>query len=361
MTTTSGSTCAESVWKRFPVVAAEHDARRWIENCIVFGLANNTVIAYARAVEGFLVFCQKRSLEVRSTTRDSIAQYLGELRSQPRHEGADVVRIDSGARLSNATLQLRITAVRLFFDFLVEDGFIRTNPVSRGRYFRSTRSGNCSERALIPKFHKLPWVPSEEQWSSVLTIVAGESPRNRCMFTLAYDAALRREELCQLRSDDIDPAHRLLRIRAETTKSRRERVLPYSSVSGELLRNYLKHRQKLSSTRGRLFLSESPRNYAAPISMWTWSKVVRSIALRAEVPAFSTHTLRHLCLTDLARAGWDLHEIATLAGHRNLDTTRQYIHLSARDLVQRFSETMDQLHEWRLQTLAGSPVSEKTT
>lgn len=360
MTITPGPTCAESVWKRFPFVAADRDSRRWIENCLVFGLANNTVIAYARAVEGFLVFCDKRSLEVRSTTRDSIAQYLGELRSQPHHERADVVRIDSGAHLSNATLQLRITAVRLFFDFLVEDGLVRSNPVGRGRYFRTMRSGNSSERPLIPRFHKLPWIPSEAQWFSLIAIVAGESPRNRCMFTLAYDAALRREELCQLRSDDIDPAHRMLRIRSETTKSRRERVLPYSSVSGELLRSYLQHRQRVSSTRGRLFLSESPRNYAAPITLWTWSKVVRSIALRAEVPAFSTHTLRHLCLTDLARANWDLHEIATLAGHRNLDTTRQYIHLSARDLVHRFNETMDQLHEWRLQTLADSPASKET-
>lgn len=361
MTTPTGLPYAESVWIRFPLVAAECDARRWIENCLVFGLANNTVIAYARAVEGFLAFCNNRSLEVRSTTRDSIAQYLGDLRAQPAHQRSEVVRIDSGARLSNATLQLRMTAIRLFFDFLVEDSLILSNPVSRGRHSQSRRREGRSERPLIPKFHKLPWVPSEEQWLSLLAIVSEESPRNRCMFTLAYDAALRREELCQLRSDDIDPAHRILRVRAETTKGRRERVLPYSSVSGELLRNYLQHRSKISGTRGRLFLSESPRNFAEPISLWTWSKVVRSIALRAEVSAFSTHTLRHLCLTDLARAGWDLHEIATLAGHRNLDTTRQYIHLSARDLSQRFSETMNQLHESRLQMLAQSPTCQEST
>ena len=111
----TGFKYAESVWIRFPLVAAERDARRWIENCLVFGLANNTVIAYARAIEGFLVFCNNRSLEVRSTTQDSIAQYLGDLRDQPCHQSSDVVRIDSGARLSNSTLQLRITAVRLFF------------------------------------------------------------------------------------------------------------------------------------------------------------------------------------------------------------------------------------------------------
>jgi site-specific recombinase XerD len=346
----------ESVWKQFPIIAAHRDAKRWIQSCVMLGLAPNTVTAYARAVEGFLRFCQNRSLEAQSTSREVIAQYVGDLRSQPRRGHANVVQIDSGALLSNATLQQRLTAVRLFFDFLFEDGLIRINPVSRGRYTRSKHFGGGAHRSPIQRFHKLPWIPSEAQWASVLAVVAQESPRNRCMLALAYDAALRREELCQLRSEDIDPAHRVLHIRAETTKSHRERILPYSAISGELLRNYLQHRQSIARTRGPLFLSESPRNYSMPITLWTWSKVVRSIALRAEVPAFSTHTLRHLCLTDLARMGWDLHEIARLAGHQNLDTTRQYVHLSARDLAQRFRETMVQIHAWRLEALAELPA-----
>ncbi|NIY64186.1 tyrosine-type recombinase/integrase [Streptomyces malaysiensis] len=53
------------------------------------------------------------------------------------------------------------------------------------------------------------------------------------------------------------------------------------------------------------------------MSLWTWSKVVRRIALEAGVERFSTHTTRHLCLTDLARMGWEVHAIATFAGHRH--------------------------------------------
>ena len=346
----------EPIWEHFPIAAADQDAKRWIQSCVMLGLARNTITAYARAVEGFLKFCHSRCVEVRSASRESMAQYVGDLRTQPRHEHANVVRIDSGALLSNATLQQRLTAVRLFFDFLVEEQLVKVNPLGRGRYTLSKRFGGRRDRALIQRFHKLPWIPSEEQWSSLLAVVSHEPSRNRCMLALAYDAALRREELCQIRSDDIDPAHRLLRIRAETTKGRRERILPYSGTSGELLRNYLRHRQRIASTRGPLFLSESPRNYSAPITLWTWSKVVRSIALRAGLPTFSTHTLRHLCLTDLARMGWDLHEIARLAGHQNLDTTKQYVHLSARDLTQRFRSTMNEIHAWRLQALCSAPT-----
>jgi integrase/recombinase XerD len=345
-----------SGWDRYPLTSAHQDARRWINSCVFLGLARNTVVAYAHAVESFLTYCQSRAIDARSASRDTIAQYVGHLRTLPRSGRLNVIRIDSQGVLSNATLQQHITAVRLFFESLLEDELIAINPVGRGRYTASKHFGARGRRGLIPRFHRLPWIPSEEQWSSLLAVSRLEPIRNRCMLAFAYDAALRREELCQLRSDDVDPAHRLLRIRAETTKGRRERVLPYSGASGELLRTYLRHRRTFTASRGPLFLSESPRNYAASLTLWTWSKVIRSIALRAGVPRFSTHTLRHLCLTDLARSGWELHELARFAGHRNLETTLQYIHLSGRDLADRFSSTMIQLHDWRLGALSNTAI-----
>src|SRR6266852_4017981 len=119
-----------------------------------------------------------------------------------------------------------------------------------------------------------------------------------------------------------------------------------------MLRRYLEERRLLSTTRGPLFLSASRRNRAQPVSLWTWSKVVRKIALRAEVPRFSTHTLRHLCLTDLARAGWELHAIATFAGHRSLASTLQYVHLSGRELAAKLARGMAEVHAWRVAQIA---------
>ena len=172
------------------------------------------------------------------------------------------------------------------------------------------------------------------------------------MLVFSYDPGLRREELGSLRSDDIDPSRRMLRIRAETSKGRRDRVVPYSAASSELLHCYLQHRRTLGQKRGSLFLSESRRNYAEPISIWSWSKVILGMARRAQVDRFSTHTLRHLCLTDLARAGWDIHEIAAFAGHRSIQTTLLYIHLSGRDLSAKLAAGMSQIHTRRVQMLA---------
>ena len=173
---------------------------------------------------------------------------------------------------------------------------------------------------------------------------------------MAYDAGLRREELCSLEIPDIDPSARLIRIRAETTKNRGERIVPYSPATSMLLGSYLQHRRSLGRSRGPLFLSESPRNRAHPISIWTWSKVVEGISSGSEVPQLTTHTFRHLCLTDLARAGWDIHEIATFAGHRSLQTTLLYIHLSGRELSRKLERGMAQLHAWRTRMLAGLPA-----
>jgi len=274
-----------------------------------------------------------------------------DLTRRPNHRGANVVALDSEVGLANATLQQRLVAVRLFYDHLVEEGRRTSNPVGRGRYTPGKGFGGQRDRGLIPRFTKLPWIPSDAQWQQVLEAARSEPLRNRLMLALAYDAGLRREELCLLRTDDLDPARRMLRVRAETTKGRRERAVPYSASTGALLRAYLEERRGLSSARGPLFLSTSRRNRAAPITLWTWSKVVRGIAERAGVLRFSTHTLRHLCLTDLARAGWELHLIATFAGHRNPQTTLQYIHLSGRELAAKLAHSMAEMHAWRVAQL----------
>src|SRR5262249_28966526 len=71
-------------------------------------------------------------------------------------------------------------------------------------------------------------------------------------------------------------------------------------------------------------------------------------------PQFSTHTLRHLCLTDLARMGWEVHAIAAFAGHRHTDSTLTYIHLSGRDLAGKLSGGMDHIHAWRIRMLTSA-------
>jgi integrase len=277
-----------------------------------------------------------------SATRLDIAAYV-RAQLSPRSAAEDSQQPDTHDPLANATLQQRVTVIRLFYDYLVEEGFRERNPV---------RQSALGLGSLVPRYRKLPWIPNDEQWQAVLEAARQEPLRNRVMLAMSYDCALRREELCNLETGDIDPAHRMVRIRAENTKGRRERIVPYSEPTGELYARYLRHRRQISRDRGKLFLSESHRNLGKPLTIWTWSKCVAELADRSGVEEFTTHTPRHLCLTDLARTDWDIHEIATFAGHRSIQTTLLYIHVSGRELAAKLAQGMAEIHATRVRLAA---------
>ena len=336
--------------EKWPVIGRHEQATTWLQIWTDLGRAPGTIDAYARGLAEYLLMCEREGVDPVTANRAHVAVFVRELTSRPGLRGASVVAIDSGAGLANATIQQRLVPVRLFYDFLMEEGLRESNPVGRGRYTPGGRAGG-QQRGLVPRLTRLPWIPGEQEWLRLLEEARREPARNRLMLALAYDAALRREELCSLRTDDVDPAHRMLRVRAETTKNRLERVVPYSAPAGVLLSQYLAHRVSVSRARGPLFLSESRRNHAQPLSLWTWSKVIRRIALASGAERFSTHTTRHLCLTDLARMGWEVHAIAAFAGHRHTDSTLRSIHLSGRELAGKLSQGMQHIHARRVQAL----------
>ena len=300
------------VVQRFPHVTANDHARAWLGWQSNRGLAPNTLEAYGRGLERYLAFLSNRAVSVEAASRFDVASYVRQL--LPRAMSENQAEPNNKSRpLANATLQQLVTVIRLFHDYLVEETVRDRNPVRQG----ITAIAGSVRRGLIPRHHKLHWIPTDDEWLAVLGAARSEPIRNRLMLALSYDCALRREELCSLHSEDIDPAHRLIRIRAESTKGRRERMVPYSEPTGELFARYLGRRRQITRERGPLFRSESRRNNGRPISIWTWSKVIAGLRDRSKVRSFSTHTPRHLCLTDLARADWDIHEIAAFAGHRS--------------------------------------------
>ncbi|MEU1036821.1 tyrosine-type recombinase/integrase [Streptomyces mirabilis] len=278
---------------KWPVLTRHEHAVTWLQAWEDLGRAPRTLDAYAQGLAEYLSLCEREGVDPLVAGRAHVGVFVRELTSRPHRRGANVVSITSGAGLANSTVQQRLAPVRLFYDFLMEEGLRPSNPVGRGRYTPGRRGGG-QERGLVPRFSRLPWIPDEQQWRDLLDVARCEPVRNRVMLALAYDAALRREELCSLRTDDLDPAHRTVRVRAETTTNRFERVVPYSAPTGVLLGEYLVHRATVSRAQKPLFLSESQRKHGQPLSLWTWSKVVRRLALTAGVERFSTHTTRHV-------------------------------------------------------------------
>lgn len=338
-------------WKQYPTVAEDPVARGWLAMQAGRCLARHTVETYGRSMEDFLRFTAREAIRPAQATREHLAAYVRDLLGRTNPRQPKVVHLDSGAGLANATILLRLSVIRSFFDHLVEEGIRATNPAGRVHWRR--RYGRPpGDSPLIRRHRRLPWIPTEEQWQALLGTMQNRPLRTRLMFALSYDAALRRHELVTLDTTDIDPAHRLIRIRAEHAKNRCERVVPYSAPTAQLYTSYLHERRAISRARGPLFLSVSNRNAGRALSIWSWSKIVADVARVSGVLRFTTHTLRHLCLTDLARAGWDIHEIATFAGHRSLASTLLYIHVSGRELSSKLATTMQHLHAWRVEHLA---------
>lgn len=316
-----------------PVLDRYPNAQQWLQLLSSLGRAPATLDAYARALAHYLFYCETANQAPETATFEQITLYIRALLpGQPE-------------AVANSTLHQRLTAVRLWYDHLVFLGCCTQNPVPRGQYSRMIRvPGHAGFlRGLIPRLIKLPEIPSDEEWERLLRVAALAPVRDRLMLALAYYGALRRAELIALRVEDLDFAHRLVKIRAETTKSRRARMVCYSSAVAPMLIQHLQQLRRNGCCSGPLFRSASDRNRGEPLTRWTWSKTVLAWAKEADTPCFSTHSLRHLRLTHLARAGWKLHELTTYAGHRDPKTTLVYLHLSGADLTARMAQSVASL------------------
>jgi site-specific recombinase XerD len=219
---------AEVHWERYPHTGRTHHARAWLQIQANLGLAPNTIDAYGRALEEYLELCIRSEIVAEAATKEHVSCYVHDLMTRPNPRGEKIAVLDSGVGLANATLHQRLTAIRLWYDYLVEEGIRADNPVGRGRYTSGKIVYGKQERGLLPRHRKL----------------------------------------------------------------------------------------------------------------------------RSGVMQLSTHTFRHLRLTDLAKSGWDIHEIATFAGHRSVESTLQYIHLSGGELASKLERGMNSLHAWRVKMMA---------
>ncbi|MGW0803631.1 site-specific integrase [Nonomuraea sp. NPDC002799] len=175
-----GAVVLEEKW---PVLGRHEPAAGWLRIWTDLGRAPRTIDAYARGLAEYLEVCEREGVDPVAANRAHVAVFVRELTSRPSKRGANVVSIDSGAGLSNATIQQRLVAVRLFYDHLIEEGLRESNPVGRGRYTPGRRFGG-HERGLVPRLAKLPWIPDEQQWRLVLAAAAQEPARNRVMLAL---------------------------------------------------------------------------------------------------------------------------------------------------------------------------------
>ncbi len=327
-------------------IASDELALRWISLRERLGVPVTTLKAYASDLNDYLRWCSARRRSPYPLALDGIADYVQDMRERTAPRGQ---RRSFGRRvgLEPTTVYRRITALRLWFDYLVDVEVIPKSAFVR----ESSRFSSCV--GLIRKPVNTPWLPNDRDWQTIIELVALESHRNRLMFLLTYECALRRAELCSLSLSDIDHALRQIAIRATKSKSRYDRWLPISNDTAALLIAYERNLPLTMNSTEPIFRSESHRNAGNAISSWTWNKIIERIRDEGSLSRFHPHTIRHVALTDLARAGWGVLELKAFAGHRKISTTELYIHLGGRHLAEAMDRTWTSIFAARRQALIG--------
>lgn len=291
-------------WDRLPIAATLPAAHDWLESQAASRLSTATVDAYSRSVERYLKRCQELRINPRVITTSQVAQYFRELES---------------AGLGSSALRQRYVAIRLFYAYVVERRDWPANPLKQSLAAIGTAPPKGRSAS------SQPWLLSESEWSSVLETAADEPLRTRLMLAVAYLGALRREELCRIEVSRGELKQGRLRL-ASTGPARIILITPPVAAG---VQEYLGRRQ----SPALLFTSESRRNADEPITVWTWAKVTRRIAVASQVTGFSPAAVRHLRLTDLARAGHSTRDIAGAAGYHSPRLAYRYVELARRHVI----------------------------
>lgn len=158
--------------------------------------------------------------------------------------------------------------------------------------------------------------------------------RYRTPLKLIYCCGLRLSECLALTIHDVLGHQNKLMIRGG--KGHKDRMVPLPTPMVEDLRRYWAfHRHPLllfpNAGRGQQHGPQlRARLHAATAAMPVSSLQRLIIVARQELhlPAASIHTLRHSFATHLLESGASLHTIQALLGHRKIDTTMVYLHLT---------------------------------
>ena len=242
--------------------------------------------------------------------------------------------------LGRAAIQLRFSALRTFYKFLIRHGAVESSPIK-----------NLS----LPKLEKrLPKFLTIQQMKDLLAAPAKllETQKQRkgagrpvsaaaCLRDLAvletiYSCGLRVSELCGLRVDDIDWSEQLVRVRG---KGKKERLVPVGEPALKAIQSYWSALRQPPAGSSPVFFAETKKH--APLNPLQLSRRLKQYLVIAGLdPGLTPHKLRHSYATHLLDAGADLRSVQELLGHAHLITTQIYTHVT----TERLKKAYDAAH-----------------
>ncbi len=281
------------------------------------GAAKNTIDAYTRDLVDFDHFLTSKKSTIFDATMSDIETYI--------------VHLDDHG-LSRSTRARRLSAIKQFYRFCVDEGWRSDNP--------AIQISGPSRKKSLPKTLSVEQV---EQLLSLAVTSAStreDALRQNCLMQILYATGMRVSELMSLPISVARGHPQFLLIKG---KGGKERMVPLSPPAQSALDEWLCFRDaqddaiKSEGGQASPFLFPSRGKLGHLTRHWFYQKIKEWAILAGIRPELVTpHTIRHAFATHLLANGADLRVIQTLLGHADVSTTEIYTHVledRLRDLV----------------------------
>ena len=216
-------------------------------------------------------------------------------------------------KISSSTQSRVLTCLHSFYQFLLDNNLINTNP---------------TEQLSYPKLEKkLPVFLNIQEVEKLLEAPNCSSlfgQRDRAMLELLYSCGLRVSELINLSYHNINIKEEFIRIHG---KGNKERILPMGEIAIDYLTTYESNSRPILLKNGQsdsYFLS----NRGQAMSRQNFFYIIKAYATQAGIEkSLSPHSLRHAFATHLVQKGADLRSVQLMLGHSDISSTQLYTHI----------------------------------
>ena len=275
------------------------------------GLSENTVRVYLDDLSTFREHLSREGLSLADMDRQMLRGYLAWLATAGRGG------VDGYARVSIAR---KLTVLRSFYHFLVQEGLFGSSPVPSGRSFQVKVEKPLPQFLGQREVVRLLETPDD---STAVGI------RDRAILEVLYSCGVRLEEIQTMDLPQVNFSRQEILVRGKGSK---ERWVVFGQPAGKALRRYIDETrpQLVGRANAALFWTR----YGDRLSRRSIEKLVSRYAIQAQTrEGVHPHTLRHTFATHMLEGGADLRVIQELLGHSSPSTTQIYTHVTKQEAL----------------------------
>ena len=255
--------------------------------------SNNTVVAYVRDVDTFKNFCfENHNLKNISKIPYSIIR--------------DWIINLSEKKLSALTINRKISSLSKFYDFLIKIQEIKSSPLQNHKRLK------VQKKIIIPF--------SEDEVLRVIDVFSNnfEGKRNLLIVDMLYSTGIRREELINIKINDLQLNQNLIKVLGKRNK---ERLVPLIIDLKKRIEEYLKYRKEIKTNFPFLFITKTGKKIGPSLVYRVVKNYFSKVSSKVKT---SPHVLRHSFATHMLNNGADINSIKEIMGHSSLASTQIY-------------------------------------